>query len=44
MLVIPAILKILGHSVFEMTKRYAKLERRHIVMTSDTARETSKFV
>ncbi|SRR6266851_346599 len=43
MLVISAILKILGHSVIEMPKRYAKLEWRHIVMTSNTTREMWKL-
>jgi hypothetical protein len=36
--------KILGHSNIKMTERYAKLGRKHIARTSNTAREIWKLM
>lgn len=36
--------KILGHSNIKMTERYAKLGKRHIARTGDTARGMWKLV
>jgi len=36
--------KILGHSNIKMTERYAKLERKHIARTGNTAREIWKIM
>jgi site-specific recombinase XerD len=36
--------KILGHSNIRMTERYAKLGKKHIARTGDTAREMWKMM
>ena len=36
--------KILGHSNIKMTERYAKLARKHIARTGNTAREMWKLM
>lgn len=36
--------KILGHANIKMTERYAKLGRKHIARTSNTAREIWKLM
>ena len=36
--------KILGHSNIKMTERYAKLGKRHIARTGNTAREMWKLM
>ena len=36
--------KILGHSNIPMTERYAKLGKKHIARTGDTAREMWKMM